>query len=215
MSHTSVEQCINDESSKVSFSFTAALFLRFSLVLHLNSNMATSNVPTTVYPSTSFIESAGTVLIKLSTREICLVHYKKRKQWLLPKGRRDIGEDRTTTAIRETQEETGYKCSLLPVTMTTCQPRAEFEDSHGGAGKQKRICEPILVAPRRLQDGKTKFVWWYVAAIDEDAEVGEGEAEFESRLIGFEEAAGVLAFHDDREVVKKAVEIFWETFGEA
>jgi hypothetical protein len=72
-----------------------------------------------------------------------------------------------------------------------------------------------MVAQRRLQDGKMKFVWWYVAAIDEEAEVGEGEAEFESRLFGFDEAGGMLMFWDDREVVAEAVRIFKETLGEA
>jgi 8-oxo-dGTP pyrophosphatase MutT (NUDIX family) len=177
--------------------------------------MATSANPTTLYPSTTFLESAGTVLFKLSTRQICLVHYAQRSGWLLPKGRRDIGEDRSRTAVRETEEETGYKCRLLPVNMSTCQPRPGFEDSDGGAGRQDGICEPIMVVQRRLKDGKMKFVWWYVATIDEDAEVGEGEAEFESRLFGFEEAVGVLMFQDDREVVESAVEIFKETFGEA
>jgi 8-oxo-dGTP pyrophosphatase MutT (NUDIX family) len=141
----------NGSSHKQYYSFP---FLSFHPKAQI---MATSKSPPTLYPSSTFLESAGTVLIKQSTRQICLVYYKKRNAWLLPKGRRNIGEDRAKAAVRETEEETGYKCRLLPVTMTTSQPRAGFKDSHGGA-RQEGICEPFMVAHRRLQDGKMKFV---------------------------------------------------------
>ena len=58
-----------------------------------------------------------------------------------------------------------------------------------------------------------KMIWWYVAAVDEDAAVGKGEAEFESGLFGLEEVVSKLTFLSDREVVVKAVEIFEATFG--
>jgi 8-oxo-dGTP pyrophosphatase MutT (NUDIX family) len=175
--------------------------------------MAAPTFPATQYPSETFIESAGAILFKLSTRQICILHQKKKDLWLLPKGRRDIGEARETTAVREVEEETGFKCRLLPVTMTTCQPRPGYDDYGGGAGKCEGICEPFMVGHRVLGDGKMKMIWWYVAAVDEDAEVGEGEAEFESELFGFEEVLSKLTFRSDREVVAKAVEIFEETFG--
>ena len=60
-----------------------------------------------------------------------------------------------------------------------------------------------------------KMIWWYVAAVDEEAEVGKGEAEFEAEMLGFEEISDKLTFQSDREVVAKAVEIFEETFGKA
>ena len=58
-----------------------------------------------------------------------------------------------------------------------------------------------------------KMIWWYAAAVDENAAVGEGEAEFESELFGLEEVVSKLTFLSDREVVVKAVEIFEATFG--
>ena len=99
--------------------------------------------------------------------------------------------------------------------MTTCQPRPGYDDYDGGAGKCDEICEPFMVGHRTLRDGKMKMIWWYVAAVDEDAAVGEGEAEFETGLFGFEEVVSKLTFLSDREVVVKAVEIFEETFGKA
>ena len=70
-----------------------------------------------------------------------------------------------------------------------------------------------MLPQRMLEDGALKLIWWHVAAVDEDAELGEGEAEFETRLIGFEEAVELLTFQADREVFVQAVEIFRETFG--
>ena len=177
--------------------------------------MAAPTFPKTQYPSSAFIESAGAVLFKLSTRQICILHYKKKDLWILPKGRRDIGEPREKTAVREVEEETGFKCRLLPVTMTTCQPRPGSEDHDGGAGKCEGICEPFMVDHRTLRNGKMKMIWWYVAAVDEEAEVGAGEAGFESHLFEFEEVLDRLTFQSDRELVAKAVEIFEETFGKA
>ena len=173
--------------------------------------MATSKFPTIQYTSENFIESAGCIPFKLSTRQICLIHHKKRNEWLLAKGRRDIGESREKTAIREVEEETGFKCHLLPVTMTTRQPRPGFDD-HDGAGKQDGLCEPFMVTHRVIGEGQLKVIWWYIAAIDEKAEVGKGEDEFEARLFGFEEAQDTLTFLSDRQVVAKAIEVFRDTY---
>ena len=60
-----------------------------------------------------------------------------------------------------------------------------------------------------------KMIWWYVAAVDEEAEIGKGEAEFEAEMFWVEESLDKLTFQSDREVVAKAVEIFEETFGTA
>lgn len=174
--------------------------------------MAASKFSTTLYLSSNFVESAGMILFKLSTRQVCLIHYTKRNEWLLAKGRRDIGESREKAAVRETEEETGFKCRLLPIAMTTKQPRPGYDDFDGG--RQEGICEPFVVMQRVLKDGSMKMIWWYIGAIDESADVGKGEAEFKSRLFGFEEALEVLTFQSDREVVMKAIEVFRGTFGE-
>lgn len=62
-------------------------------------------------------------------------------------------------------------------------------------------------------DRGIKLIWWYIAAIDESAEVGPGEEQFITRLVRFEEALSMLTFENDREIVRKALRIFDETKG--
>lgn len=84
--------------------------------------MAASRFETTQYPCASFTESAGTVLFDPQTHQICLLRFQD--EYILPKGRRNIGETRPEAAVRETREETGFACGLLPVRMETRQPEA-------------------------------------------------------------------------------------------
>jgi 8-oxo-dGTP pyrophosphatase MutT (NUDIX family) len=72
-----------------------------------------------MYAAEKFVESAGTVLFRLSTREVCILHLLHRDEYILPKGRRNLGESRRTTAIRETTEETDIPCRLLPVNLVS------------------------------------------------------------------------------------------------
>lgn len=81
--------------------------------------MATSRFETEMYSAERFVESAGTVLLRLSTGEGCIHHLLYRGEYILPKGRRNLGESRKTTAFRETTEETGIPCRLLPVRLVS------------------------------------------------------------------------------------------------
>jgi 8-oxo-dGTP pyrophosphatase MutT (NUDIX family) len=54
--------------------------------------------------------------------EACILWHSERSEYLLPKGRKDRGESLEQTALRETFEETGYPCKLLPVDMVTRAP---------------------------------------------------------------------------------------------
>jgi 8-oxo-dGTP pyrophosphatase MutT (NUDIX family) len=173
--------------------------------------MATSNFQTEQYNAEQFVESVGAIAIKTSTREVCLILY--RGEWMLAKGRRNIGESRSQAALREMKEETGYSCHLLPLTMKTRAPPAiETGDYPDEPTVHDKICEPFMLTCRHLHgDGGIKLIWWYIAAIDESAEVGTGEEQFKTRLVGFEEALSMLTFENDREIVRKAMEIFDET----
>jgi 8-oxo-dGTP pyrophosphatase MutT (NUDIX family) len=178
----------------------------------------------TTYPSTHFVESAGTVLFHRSTSQICLLHYLSADEYLLPKGRRNLDESRQQTAIRETREETGWSCSLPRVRMwTRCTPPtpapASISGEDGGVDVEdvprlnEAVCEPFMMSQRVLPGGKgLKIVWWYVGVIDEGTTKGNGEGMFEAELFGMEEAVGRLTFESDREVVRKAIEIFRATF---
>ena len=44
--------------------------------------------------------------------EVLLVHRPRYDDWTFPKGKVDIGESDEDAAVREVEEETGYRCSL-------------------------------------------------------------------------------------------------------
>ena len=71
-----------------------------------------------------------------------------------------------------------------------------------------------MVTHRALRDGQSiKMIWWYIGAIDEDSEPDEGESAYSAKLFDLDEAVATLTFASDREVVRKASEIFLATYG--
>ncbi len=59
--------------------------------------------------------SAGGVVVRESNRglEVALISVRRGKRWGLPKGRQEAGETFAETALREVEEETGLKASIL------------------------------------------------------------------------------------------------------
>lgn len=61
------------------------------------------------------VEAAGCVLWRRSQAgaglEICLVHRPRYDDWSHPKGKLKRGEDPLAGAVREVEEETGYRCT--------------------------------------------------------------------------------------------------------
>lgn len=173
--------------------------------------MATSKFETLQYSAEHFVESAGAVLFNVSTRQICLVHEQKKDEWLLAKGRRNVGESRHVTAVREAEEETGLKCRLLPLTMTTrAPPTVETEQHYPDEPRLHHgVCEPFMVTHRRLKGAANiKIIWWFIAAINENEATGAGETQFKAKLFGFDDALSMLKYELDRDIVRKAIEIF-------
>lgn len=178
--------------------------------------MATSKFETNQYPAESFVESAGAVLFKVSTRQICIVHHSKKDEWLLAKGRRNVGESRHDTALRELEEETGFKANLLKCTMTTRAPPA-IEDNTDTADRPRvhqDVCEPFKLTTRQLEGpANLKIIWWYIAAIDENTGIGHGEEKFNAKLFTLDEVISRLTYETDRDIVRKAIAIFEDTYG--
>ena len=171
--------------------------------------MAASRFPTTQYTSDVVVESAGAILIELMSRRICLLHDLSTGEWLLAKGRRNVGESRAAAAVRELGEETGYQCRLLPLTMTTRAPPA---DETGSCLDEARVhhsaCEPFMVTCRHL-DGErhVKIIWWYIAAIDEAVDRTDGETQCNAELMSFDQAENRLTYQLDRDIVRNAISI--------
>ncbi|KAL8667897.1 MAG: hypothetical protein Q9202_000362 [Teloschistes flavicans] len=121
--------------------------------------MATSQFNSEQYTSEAFVESAGAVLFRLSTQEVCLLRPLERDEYVLPKGRRNCGETRHTAAIREILEETGYPCRLLHLNFLTRAPTAvETEQLDDRARYQIGICEPFTLQLRRFAEGDIKLI---------------------------------------------------------
>lgn len=171
----------------------------------------------TQYTSEQFVESCGAILFDLSNNEeksVCLIHYHKKDEWLLAKGRRNCGESRHEAALREVFEETGYQAHLHPVRMST---RAPPIDEKGHMPDEPRsyanLTEPFMVTTRQSSDHNTKdvkFIWWYIAALDHQSSVlrtGSGEEEFTPAFFPLEQALEKLSFTNDRMVLRRAIEL--------
>lgn len=52
--------------------------------------------------------------------EVLIVHRPKRSDWSFPKGKLDPGESFEDAAVREVEEETGYRCRLGADLGSTC-----------------------------------------------------------------------------------------------
>ena len=152
--------------------------------------------------------------------KVCLVHFTKdRNEWLLAKGRKDEGEDIAAAAVRETYEETGYQCHLLPI--SELPTRATVPSFLAGLAHQEDIprravnsTEPFAVTIRPLQKkNNVKLIFWYVAVLDdpESAEAGpkigthmHAEGFEESGLFEVGDALELLSFESDKELLRQA-----------
>lgn len=153
--------------------------------------------------SSNFVISCGTVTLDIQAHKVLIILCRKTKEYLLPKGRKDINEDTPTTAIRETYEETGYKCELLPHAFLILAP-----DAVAGS-----LTTEAFVVSQRTTDGVLKIIFWYLAQGDSASAKEEGtqmvDEDYESLWVGENDVLGMLTFDDDRAIAAKAME-FWQ-----
>ena len=133
--------------------------------------------------------SAGGVAFRLveSVAEVAIVLVMPGSRWQLPKGLVDEGETPAEAALREVREEAGIEAELLA-------PIEIIEYWYVGMRGGRRV---------RYH----KFVHFFLMAYaagdvsDHDHEVAE------ARWVGIDEAAGMLAFGNERLMVEKAREM--------
>ena len=107
-----------------------------------------------------------------------------REEVRLPKGHIDPGETSEIAALREVEEESGYR--NLKITADLCIQIVEFPYE----GERIRRTEQFFLMCR--DDAAT-------------AEIGVGEEQFEPRWVSFEKALRTLSFETEREWVRRAL----------
>jgi len=148
--------------------------------------------------SDHFVLSSGTVAIDCDRDLVLLLYYRPKGEYLLPKGRKDVGESLEAAAERETWEESGYTCRLLGHNFPTRTPHTP----------RMPHTEPIAVQ-QRSSDGVRKIIFWYVAQADSSdcpmAQTQEEGEDFEVRWVCRKDAPSTMSFAEDGKIVEKAL----------
>ncbi|CAE7146225.1 unnamed protein product [Rhizoctonia solani] len=178
--------------------------------------MAASSNPTEVLMSDEFVTCAGCVLLRrFPTLQVCILYHRKEDRYILPKGRKDRGESIEEAALRETYEETGHRCSFLPLNMTTRSQLSSVFVKDQPTYAPGAV-EPIAVFLRRVADRDLKLIFWFVAEVDEtrpyERGTQTGSEDYETRFVPADEVLDVLTYACDREVVAKALELYRQTY---
>lgn len=188
--------------------------------------MAASSFRTTQLLSHQFVNCAGSILFRHLPNQplqICFLHYRTKDEWLLPKGRQDLGESLAHAALRETFEETGYPCRLLPVNMLTRATESGV-DAKDHPRFVNGCTEPFTVSIRHVSEKDVKFIWWFITVVPdvggEKRENTQMQSEnFESVFcdVGlggdieddatWDTTVARLTFANDREVAKNALKL--------
>ncbi|KAI9512591.1 NUDIX hydrolase domain-like protein [Russula earlei] len=177
--------------------------------------MAERRYPTEQFSASNFAACGGSILIQstLAPLEICLLHRTARDgrdEWVLPKGHKDRGEDVAEAAARETYEETGYPCRLLPLDMTTVATVAGQQTPAVPSLVRRCEKEPFMLTLRRPDDAPVKVIWWFVTVrtgADKVDGTQTANERFESAFYGVDEALKRTTFGTDRELIEAAVEL--------
>jgi 8-oxo-dGTP pyrophosphatase MutT (NUDIX family) len=180
--------------------------------------MAAPRHPTLHLFSPEYVICAGTVLFRFPNAsmlepeplpQVCLIRHSKKLEYLLPKGRKDIGEEIPHTAVRETFEETGYPCALLPVPLHTRAPSSGEDVKDSLQGKLIPACtEPFAMTIRQVAERNYKLIWWFVSEVVGEKQEGTqtpSEKYFSSVWFDAEKALEKLTFDVDRDVVRQAI----------
>lgn len=160
--------------------------------------------------SDQFVISCGTISVDIPKQKVLLLHSHDRGVVVLPKGRKNRGESLESAAVRETIEETGYSCDLLPHMAPVKAPLSSHADQSDVPPSDGPHTEPIAVQQWVYPDGVRKLIFWFLGVADStetpNVPVEDGEV-FEARWHSFVEAGQELSFPEDRILVEKAVEI--------
>jgi len=156
---------------------------------------------------------------------VCFLHHTSNDEWLLPKGRQDLGESLSEAAVRETFEETGYACELLPVTMVS-RATEIGKDMKDLPRLVHKCLEPFTVTLRHVSDHDIKFIWWFITLVSLGAKRRDDtqmlSENFESVLCdvstdvngeaALDSVVSRLTYENDRKIVKAAIKLVHDTY---
>lgn len=149
--------------------------------------------------SEEFVLSSGTVPIDIPKGLVLLLYYRPKGEYMLPKGRKNVGETLEAAAIRETVEESGFECHLFKHQSPT--KAQQLRESHH--------TEPIAVQ-QRMNQGIRKIIFWYISEVDscsrQKTDTQEEGEDFDVEWVRMEDAASKCSFVDDRKIVEKALD---------
>ena len=148
--------------------------------------------------SDNFVFSCGTVPIDITRGLVLLLYYRIKGEYILPKGRKDVGESFEIAAIRETLEETGYSCVLLQHDLPT-KATTVSQGPH---------TEPIAVQ-QRFHRGTRKIILWYLAEVNAYSkrlpQCDEDQVNSEVRWLPYHNALSTISFKEDRRIIERAL----------
>ncbi|KAE9572793.1 hypothetical protein CGMCC3_g11141 [Colletotrichum fructicola] len=174
--------------------------------------------PQCQFPSQHVLVSCGTVPIDPVSRKIAVLRDIADNTVWLPKGRKEIGEDLLATALRETREETRLQVEALPLkvaTRATPDPKLQGtfpvgENADVTDGLENCEASSVCVYPC-VFTGALKIVFWFAARVDvedvpRDVERVPWDENMRLEWVEAREAAGMMAFKADGEVVEKVLD---------
>ncbi len=131
------------------------------------------------------VESAGGVVFY---QDRILLLKKKNGYWVLPKGHIEAGETKKEAALREVEEESGVKASIL-----------EYIDH----------IEYKFIDYRNNHQEIHKRVYWYIMKTNSEYNKPQLEEGFvEASFIPISAASSIAKHQDEREIIAKAIEHF-------
>lgn len=137
------------------------------------------------------VESAGGVVFY---RNAILLLKKKNGFWVLPKGHVEFGETKMEAALREVREEGGVVGTIL-----------EYID----------YIEYEFTDFRNDNEFIHKKVWWFIMHANSPERNPQLEEGFvEASYVPIEEAVGFAKHEDERKIIKKAIQIYKNKYGE-
>lgn len=143
--------------------------------------------------------AAGQQEDPISRYELVMVHMPSTGENFFPKGRKDVGERLEDTAIRETYEETGLSCHLLPLPV----PTRATQGNVAGDG-ETNVVEPVACSLRSAGDVQ-KIIYWFVAVVDDDQPAMSGtqmpDEDFQTLIVPLGQSGDWLQWEEDKEVL--------------